>query len=187
MCLRALESAFSWCLKKSSMMHDARTGSQLDAVSLSVSVNDRVDCTLHGGIVIYTDILVVRLHITFLYFTARNGCGAYKPVTPDISFWLVRRKTTVLKIVTLLAKSTPDLFKLTWIRPLYMIHAITSVINLGSALTLTFRQYPAIHTNYIISHCTTLQYNHNILDGYVARLRSGSQLCTKSIPYAPSP
>ena len=22
--------------------------------------------------------------------------------------------------------------------------------------------YPAIHTNYIISHCTTLQYNHNI-------------------------
>ncbi len=23
-------------------------------------------------------------------------------------------------------------------------------------------QYPAIHTNYIISHCTTLQYNHNI-------------------------
>ena len=25
---------------------------------------------------------------------------------------------------------------------------------------LTFRKYPAIHTNYIISHCTTLQYNH---------------------------
>ena len=23
----------------------------------------------------------------------------------------------------------------------------------------TFRQHPAIHTNYIISHCTTLQYN----------------------------
>ena len=22
--------------------------------------------------------------------------------------------------------------------------------------------YPAINTNYIISHCTTLQYNHNI-------------------------
>ena len=29
-------------------------------------------------------------------------------------------------------------------------------------LKLTFMQYPAIHTNYIISHCTTLQYNHNI-------------------------
>ena len=29
-------------------------------------------------------------------------------------------------------------------------------------LKLTFRQYPAIHTNYIISHCTTLQYDHNI-------------------------
>ena len=30
------------------------------------------------------------------------------------------------------------------------------------SLKLTFRKYPAIHTNYIISHCTTLQYNHNI-------------------------
>ena len=29
-------------------------------------------------------------------------------------------------------------------------------------LKLTFRKYPAIHTNYIISHCTTLQNNHNI-------------------------
>ena len=28
-------------------------------------------------------------------------------------------------------------------------------------LKLTFRKYPAIHTNYIISHCITLQYNHN--------------------------
>ena len=31
-----------------------------------------------------------------------------------------------------------------------------------SKLKLTFRKYPAIHTNYIISHCTTLEYNHNI-------------------------
>ena len=60
---------------------------------------------------------MVRLHITFLHFTARNRCGAYNPVTPDISFWLVRTQTTVLKIVTLLAKSTPDFFKLTWIGP----------------------------------------------------------------------
>ena len=29
-------------------------------------------------------------------------------------------------------------------------------------LKLTFRKYPAIRTNYIISHSTTLQYNHNI-------------------------
>ena len=36
------ESAFSWCLKKSSMVHDDR--SLLDAVSLSV--NDRVDSHL---------------------------------------------------------------------------------------------------------------------------------------------
>ena len=28
-------------------------------------------------------------------------------------------------------------------------------------LKLIFRKYPAIHTHYIISHCTTLQYNHN--------------------------
>ena len=60
---------------------------------------------------------MVRLHITFLHFTARNRCGTYNPVTPDISFWLVRTKTTKLKIVTLLAKSTPDLFKLTWVGP----------------------------------------------------------------------
>ena len=31
-----------------------------------------------------------------------------------------------------------------------------------SSFKLTFRKYPSIHTNYIISHCTTLQYNHNI-------------------------
>ena len=29
-------------------------------------------------------------------------------------------------------------------------------------LKLTIRKYPAIHTNYIISHCTTLLYNHMI-------------------------
>ena len=27
---------------------------------------------------------------------------------------------------------------------------------------LTFGQYPAIHTNYSLSNCTSLQYNHNI-------------------------
>ena len=32
----------------------------------------------------------------------------------------------------------------------------------NNTLKLTFRNYPAIHTNYIISHCTNLQYNHNI-------------------------
>ena len=29
-------------------------------------------------------------------------------------------------------------------------------------LKLKFSQYSSIHTNYIITHCTTLQYNHNI-------------------------
>ena len=31
-----------------------------------------------------------------------------------------------------------------------------------TALKLKFRKYPSIHTNYIISHSTILQYNHNI-------------------------
>ena len=40
--MRTCESAFSWCLKKSIMVHDDR--SLLGAVSLSV--NDRVDSNL---------------------------------------------------------------------------------------------------------------------------------------------
>ena len=36
-------------------------------------------------------------------------------------------------------------------------------------LKVTFMQYPAVHTNYIISHCTTLQYNHNYLTRYLGR------------------
>ena len=32
-------------------------------------------------------------------------------------------------------------------------------------LKLKFRKYPAIHTNYIISHSTIVQYNHNIWHG----------------------
>ena len=32
----------------------------------------------------------------------------------------------------------------------------------GWNLKLKFSQYPSIYTNYIISHCTTLQYNQNI-------------------------
>ena len=31
-----------------------------------------------------------------------------------------------------------------------------------SLLKLKFSQYSSIHNNYIIPHCTTLQYNHNI-------------------------
>ena len=33
---------------------------------------------------------------------------------------------------------------------------------LKNTLKLKFSQYSSIHTNYIIPHCTTLQYNHNI-------------------------
>ena len=35
-------------------------------------------------------------------------------------------------------------------------------------LKLKLRKYPSIHTNYIISHCTILQYNHNIWYGSYA-------------------
>ena len=44
MCVRTRESAFSWCLKKSIMMHDDRIGILRDAVSLSV--NDSVNCNV---------------------------------------------------------------------------------------------------------------------------------------------
>ena len=36
-------------------------------------------------------------------------------------------------------------------------------------LKLTFWQYPAIHTSYIISHCTTLQDNHINMTRYLGR------------------
>ena len=35
-------------------------------------------------------------------------------------------------------------------------------IHLAFSCNLQFRQYPAIHTNYIIFQSTTLQYNHNM-------------------------
>ena len=38
---------------------------------------------------------------------------------------------------------------------------LTNFKVLTQVLKLTFRQYPAIHSNYILSNCTTLQYNHN--------------------------
>ena len=36
------------------------------------------------------------------------------------------------------------------------------VLKKSNDLKLKFRKYPSIHTNYIISHSTILQYNHNI-------------------------
>ena len=43
-----------------------------------------------------------------------------------------------------------------WILPIVM------TVYEYTLLKLTFMKYPAIHTNYIISHSTTLPYNHNI-------------------------
>ena len=39
---------------------------------------------------------------------------------------------------------------------------LDEALHATNLLKLKFRKYPAIHTNYIISHSTTLQYNHNI-------------------------
>ena len=38
---------------------------------VELQINTFLSLSLHGGIVIYTEILVVRLHITFLHVTAR--------------------------------------------------------------------------------------------------------------------
>ena len=40
------------------------------------------------------------------------------------------------------------------------------------SLKLKFRKYPSIHTNYIISHSTILQYNHTIKDTVVTQKRN---------------
>ena len=44
----------------------------------------------------------------------------------------------------------------------YKCDRITKIQKRAIRLKLKFSQYPSIHTNHIISHCTTLQYNHNI-------------------------
>ena len=54
-----------------------------------------------------------------------------------------------------------------------------------SNLKLKFRKYPAIHTNYIISHSTTLQYNHNIWHGTKAEKKYWTQqiMISTGLPY----
>ena len=55
-----------------------------------------------------------------------------------------------------------DIINILW----NMIHDQTELgdhkISMNIELKLTVRKYPAIHTDYIISKCTTLQHNHNI-------------------------
>ena len=56
------------------------------------------------------------------------------------------------------------------VRPAMMYGAETWTVKkaqenklyVAEILKLKFIKYPAIHTNYIISHSTTLPYNHNI-------------------------
>ncbi len=49
--------------------------------------------------------------------------------------------------------------------------------RLSIYLKLTVTKYPAKHTNYIIPHCTTWPYNHNIRHGTWAERKS----CTRKI------
>ena len=41
---------------------------------------------------------------------------------------------------------------------LFLVYRSDELVDM---LKVTFMQYPAIHTNYIISHCTTLQDDHD--------------------------
>ena len=41
-------------------------------------------------------------------------------------------------------------------------HQQNKLMLRASNLKLQFRKYPAMHTNRMLYHCTTLQYNHNI-------------------------
>ena len=50
------------------------------------------------------------------------------------------------------------LYNLLWPKGLHMPHSPTNLYrdDIVTVLKLNFSQYPSIHTNYIISHCTTL-------------------------------
>ena len=52
-------------------------------------------------------------------------------------------------------------------------------------LKLKFRKYPSIHTNYIISHSTILQYNHNIWYGSYAEKKywTWKTMISTGLPY----
>ena len=53
------------------------------------------------------------------------------------------------------------------------------------ALKLKFRKYPSMHTNYIISHSTILQYNHNIWYGSYAEKKYWTRktMISTGLPY----
>ena len=53
------------------------------------------------------------------------------------------------------------------------------------SLKLKFRKYPSIHTNYIISHSTILQYNHNIWYGSYAEKKYWTRktMISTGLPY----
>ena len=57
--------------------------------------------------------------------------------------------------------------------------------NLFRSLKLKFRKYPSIHTNYIISHATILQYNHNIWYGSYAEKKYWARktMISTGLPY----
>ena len=68
-----------------------------------------------------------------------------------------------------------------FVRVFYVIDGYSILINIWNwqyiLLKLTVTKYPAKHTNYIIPHCTTWPYNHNIRHGTWAERKS----CTRKI------
>ena len=51
---------------------------------------------------------------------------------------------------------------ITAVAALAMMAQVCNYEKLTGILKLNLSQYPAIHTTYMLHHCTYLQYNHNI-------------------------
>ena len=48
-------------------------------------------------------------------------------------------------------------------------HVLQNLMS-ANGLNLKLHKYPTIHTDYMLHHCTTLQYSHNILHGSYAEM-----------------
>ena len=59
------------------------------------------------------------------------------------------------------------------------------IVQFTITFKLKFRKYPSIHTNYIISHSTILQYNHNISYGSYAEKKylTRKTMISTGLPY----
>ena len=64
-------------------------------------------------------------------------------------------------------------------------HSKGTILSCSDKLKLKLRKYPSIHTNYIISHSTILQYNHNIWYGSYAEKKYWTRktMISTGLPY----